>query len=278
MMMIMYAGVLAGYVCGTYLDYYTNSWAMLSVPLVFLVLFAFMPETPQYLLRTKQLQRAERSIRFYRNCASSSATKDEELSLQSEFDKFQAIAEQNALAPRLRAADLLTPAARRAFLIVSVLLLVNQWSGSFILSNYAATVFKESGSRIDANVASIVMGVFQVCGNYAASQCVDRFGRRACHIVSTAGSTVSLAVTGAYVYCVRSGYDLTAYSAVPVGCLSFFIFICAIGVIPVPFIVMVEVMPPKVCGGGVYCVTFIRRRNFGEFTTPFNCRFASGAQ
>lgn len=245
-MMIMYLGVLAGYVGGTFLDYYTNSWLMFAVPLVFLALFALMPETPQYLLRNNQLELAESSIRFYRNCKSGKATTNDEVRLQSEFDKFQAIAKQNSVAPSLKVADLLTPEARRAFMIVFSLLLVNQWSGSFILSNYAATIFKESGSRIDANVASIVMGVFQVCGNYAASHLMDRFGRRSSHIVSAAGSTISLTATGLYVYLVRSGWDLSAFSAVPVVLLSFFIFICAIGVIPVPFIVMVEVMPAKV--------------------------------
>lgn len=246
MMMICYCGVLAGYIGGTYLDYATNPWVMLTVPLIFVCLFAFMPETPQYLLRNNRLKEAERSIRFYRNCRSVVVAKNDEDNLQAEFDKFQEIARQNSVAPDVRMVDLIAPRALKAFFVIFCLIFVSQWSGSFIMNNYAATIFEESGSYIDANVAAIVMGVFQVCGNYTASLLMDRVGRRSLHIISSAGCSVSLLVTGVYVYLVRSGVHMSAYSWLPVASLSFFIFICAIGVVPVPFVVMTEVMPAKV--------------------------------
>lgn len=43
-------GVLLGYVAGTYLPYAVIPYAMVTWPLAFIVLFAFVPSTPQYLL------------------------------------------------------------------------------------------------------------------------------------------------------------------------------------------------------------------------------------
>lgn len=44
------AGVLLGYIAGTYLPYNVIPYAMVSCPLAFIGLFAFVPSTPQHLL------------------------------------------------------------------------------------------------------------------------------------------------------------------------------------------------------------------------------------
>lgn len=123
---------------------------------------------------------------------------------------------------------------------------VSQLSGSYTISNYAATIFKETGSSIDANVSSIVMGIVQVCGNYMSSQLIDRAGRKTLLLVSTAGAAISQAITGTYIFLGKSGYDVSAFNLLPVMSISFFIFINAIGILSVPYVVLAEVMPQKV--------------------------------
>lgn len=139
-----------------------------------------------------------------------------------------------------------TPTARRAFTIASILLCLSQMSGSITFSNYAATIFIESGSSFDPNVSSIVMGILQVCGTYTASQLIDRTGRKTLLLVSTFGAAILLAITGTYVYLGKSGYDVSAFNLLPVICISFFIFINAIGILCVPYVILAEVMPQKV--------------------------------
>lgn len=50
-----YSGILCGFIGGTYLSYVTNPLAMISLPLLFVCAFAFMPETPQYLLSVNKI-------------------------------------------------------------------------------------------------------------------------------------------------------------------------------------------------------------------------------
>lgn len=123
---------------------------------------------------------------------------------------------------------------------------VSQLSGSYTISNYAATIFNETGSSIDANVSSIVMGILQVCGNYTASQLIDRTGRKTLLLISTTGAAISQAITGTYIYLGKSGYDVSAFNLLPVMSISFFIFINAIGILSVPYVILAEVMPQKV--------------------------------
>lgn len=166
--------------------------------------------------------------------------------MREEFEKFQAIAKQNEESPRLQWSDFCTKSSIRAFAVVPVLLLTLQLGGSYIMSNFAATIFQRSGSTIDANLSSICMGALQVIGTYTASNLMDRVGRKKLMIISTSGASISHLITGTYVYLGAKGYDVSAFNALPICSISFFIFINAIGILNVPYVVMGELMPAKV--------------------------------
>lgn len=189
-------------------------------------------------------QQAENSLRFYRNCRS--GDKEQEDSLKDEFEKFKAIATHNETDDKLRMSEFVTPTALRAMLISPFLMAVSQFSGSFAISNYAVTIFKQTGSTMDPNVSSIVMAVIQVFGTYSASQLMDKVGRKVLLLTSTAGGCMALLVTGTFAYLARQGYDVSSFSILPVISISFFVFICAIGILPVPYVMVSEVLPQRV--------------------------------
>lgn len=123
---------------------------------------------------------------------------------------------------------------------------VSQFCGSFTITSYAATIFKETGSTIDPNLSSIVMGVFQVTATYISSILIDRIGRKILLLISTSGAAMAMLVTGTYVYLGRSGFDVSSFNLLPIISISFFIFICCIGIVGVPNVIMTEILPPKV--------------------------------
>lgn len=51
---------------------------------------------------------------------------------------------------------------------------------------------------------------------------------------------------GSYSYMSAHNYDLEQFHLVPVISLSFVIFISSIGIIPIPYIIIAEVLPQKV--------------------------------
>lgn len=87
-------GILWGFINSSFLPYDIVPYSLLSIPIIFLVTFAFLPNTPQYLLSIDKPKEAERSLRFYRNCPPGS--KDREEMLLSELKKLQTIAKCNA--------------------------------------------------------------------------------------------------------------------------------------------------------------------------------------
>lgn len=49
-------GLLVGYIGGSYIPMDINPWIMFTLPVIFLISFAFMPETPQQLLRRGHIE------------------------------------------------------------------------------------------------------------------------------------------------------------------------------------------------------------------------------
>lgn len=231
---------------------------MISVPVLFVVLFIGIPESPQYLLACKRNAAAERSLRFYRNCRRPDTTYESHFS--AELNKLTAIAVQNAARPALRFADFVTPSALRAMSIGPFLMAINQMSGAFAISNYAETIFKQTGSTFDPQWSAIVMAASQVIGCYVASQLIDRMGRRMLLMISSIGAMLALLVTGTFTYAAARGVDVSALNWVPLVFISFFIFIGSIGMVPVPYVILAEVIPAnirRVASVMCTCVVFL---------------------
>lgn len=130
--------------------------------------------------------------------------------------------------------------------IGSVLMSISQLCGTFILANYANTIFRASGSTLDPNISSIIVCFMEVCGTCVAAQLIDRIGRKLLMIVSCFGCAIGLSVTGIFTYLAKNGYDVSDWHLVPIFSLSFFIFVAAIGMLPVPYVYVTEMLPQKV--------------------------------
>lgn len=96
----------------------------------------------------------------------------------------------------------------RSLWICPFLIAVHQFSGSFAISNYAETIFRKSGSTVDPCVSPIVMASVQMFGTYAASQLMDRLGRKVLLLVSMVGCLLAQVVAGTYSYLEMNDYDI----------------------------------------------------------------------
>lgn len=121
-----------------------------------------------------------------------------------------------------------------------------QACGAFTIVNYAATIFKATGSQLDPNVSGIILGVVQIFGTYVSAILVDNVGRRPLLIISSAGSIVGLTTVGAFAYLHANGMDLTAVDWIPVVSLSFVIFISNTGLVCLPFVMLTELLSSKI--------------------------------
>ncbi|XP_048001543.1 facilitated trehalose transporter Tret1-like isoform X2 [Leguminivora glycinivorella] len=75
---------------------------------------------------------------------------------------------------------------RRAMLITATLLTIQEGSGIACILSFATTIFRQAASSVDADVATIILGVTQVFGILLAPILVERYGRKSLLIFSTA--------------------------------------------------------------------------------------------
>lgn len=128
---------------------------------------------------------------------------------------------------------------------------MNAFSGLTLLLNYASKIFQDSGSDIDPIMSSILLMIVQLIGACIATFFVDKYGRRFLMILSTFGTFVSYAVIGSFTYLANKGVDVTAFNLIPILSLSTAIFCLAIGIMPLTYVIIIEIFPAKV-------ISFIR--------------------
>lgn len=156
----------------------------------------------------------------------------------------------------------------RPFAICCILMVAHEVNGVFTMVNYASVIFAKSGSSMSPGISAIIVGAIQLIGSYVSSLLIDRLGRKVIHsrfakkktgnnrlksqqqllmVVSFAGAGVCHAILATYIYVATStDIDVKSYNWLPVVAFSSMIFIAACGALPIPYVIMGEILPDKV--------------------------------
>lgn len=106
-------------------------------------------------------------------------------------------------------------------------------------------IFKASGSILDVNSCTIVIGVVQIVGVYTSTIFVDIIGRRILMLISTLGIGLGCISFGFFTYYAQI-YDLSELNWIPLVLMILIIYLANIGLIGLFFVVLVELFPAKV--------------------------------
>lgn len=112
--------------------------------------------------------------------------------------------------------------------------------------NYTALIFEKSGSSLSPTVSAIIVGFIQLVGSYVSTLLVERAGRKLLLLVSAVGICLSQVVMASHSYLKVLGYDTAGLDWVPIAAFSFMLFIASWGLLTLPFLVISEIMPPKI--------------------------------
>lgn len=99
-----------------------------------------------------------------------------------------------------------------------------------------------SGSIFGNNESALFIGVVQFIGTSMLPLLVERIGRKALYIVSTIGTTLGLAVLGAYLLLKSLDYDVTSYNWISIVSLSFVVLVQSCAISTLPFVVAAEML------------------------------------
>lgn len=240
-------GILLGFILCYYLDYYTVTYIALAFCILYSVGCMFLPESPQYLFTKEKKDRAIRALRFYRGEADNESSKF--ISEVARFKEMHSNANKDSTRRvQLHIKDLLNKPTLKGILICVIVMMFHPMSGSVPLITFTDTIFRESGSDLPPATCAMIVAAIQLVGSYVSSMTVDKVGRKVLLITSALGCAICSATMGTYKFLNVLEVDVSFFKWIPVITLSGQAFITAIGIGIVPFIIMPEILEPRVRG------------------------------
>lgn len=125
-------------------------------------------------------------------------------------------------------------------------MILSQFSGCSVLMTYTTTIFQYTRSTLDPYMSSVVLAFTQLIGIFLSMVLVDRAGRKILILISSIGVGIGFAISGTYTYLNKTGVDVSSFNWVPLVSLCGVILLGGIGILPLCFIILTEVLPNKV--------------------------------
>ncbi|XP_057421125.1 sugar transporter ERD6-like 6 [Lotus japonicus] len=243
-------GIMLAYLLGLFFNWRTL--ALLGVfPCAILIPgLYFIPESPRWLAEMGLMERFESSLQTLRGS---------NVDITMEAQEIQGSLVSNNRTDSIQFADL----KRRRYwfpLMVGIgLLVLQQLSGINGVFFYASKIFASAGIS-SSDAATFGLGAIQVVMTGVATWLVDKSGRRILLIVSSSIMTISLLLVASAFYLegvVSKGSELHNILGIlsVVGLVALIIGF-ALGIGPIPWLIMSEILPPNIKGLAGSVATF----------------------
>jgi len=135
----------------------------------------------------------------------------------------------------------------RPSLIMMGLMLFQQLSGINAVIFYTVQIFDSANVDLDPSVSTMIVGGVQIAATLASIFVVDRLGRRILLLFSDIVMCISLVALGLYFKMKEDG-NAANIGWLPLISLILFIVAFSVGYGPLPWMMLGELLPPKVKG------------------------------
>lgn len=232
-------GDLLPYITGPYMSLTWFNLILAVFPVIFVILFFWLaPESP-YFYVGKDEYKAEESLKILRSGKSNLYNVKEEIDeIKNEINKNQK-------------GDILNTLKRKyvikGFFVALTLSSLQQLSGLGAILAYTQFIFEAAGTRVSADVSSIIVGIVLFLASFGGPLIVDRKGRKFLLLCSSLGIIISEIILGTYFYLLdNTEVNLNNVSWLPVLCLVVYTVTFNIGYGPLPYTITSEVLPSNV--------------------------------
>lgn len=236
-------GILAAYFVNyLLLPVGENAWRWMFIAevipsVLFFISMFVVPETPRWLSKNGQYQKAEIVLNKIGNAEFANKTIADIRSTLDNEDK-----------GTLKM--LFTKSMRLVLIIGVVLAFFQQWSGINVIFFYAPDIFAQTGAGVESQLfQTVIVGAMNVIFTIVAMWLVEKLGRKKLLLISSAGMAVSYIMIGILFYTNNlSGYVLLIFSLIAVASYS-------AGLAPVTWVVLSEIFPNRIRGQGMAIAT-----------------------
>ncbi|KAJ3642652.1 hypothetical protein Zmor_025415 [Zophobas morio] len=201
------AGRLFSYSIGPFVSIMAFNLIFTGVCLVYIPAFWFFsPETPYYLVKENQDQRALKSLRYLRRRPLADLEKE-----LIQIKKYLASITEGTFLVIFQ-----TKASIKAFIYSGALTTFEQFSGINVIFSYMQNIFDLTGSDIAPEICSIIVASVQLVSSFMSPLLSDKAGRRTLLLVSITGATICEVVLGVYFYLQDNDHDMSGIGWLPV--------------------------------------------------------------
>jgi len=152
-----------------------------------------------------------------------------------------------------------------------------QLSGINAVIFYTVDIFEMSGSTIDSNLATIIVGGVNFASSIGATILIDRLGRKVLLLLSESFMLFCLLVLGTFFYMQKVSPDgVKDYGWIPLASFILFVIAFSFGFASIPWLMMGEIFPARIRGSAAalstafnWSCTFIVTKSFPEFVSAF---------
>jgi SP family facilitated glucose transporter-like MFS transporter 8 len=234
-------GTIVVYAIGSYLSVQDTGIVCLSIPVLFLLGYFWLPESPVFSLSRGRRSEALDTYLWLRADVALAET---------ELKKLEAVVDVNsAESGQVGLLELLSVrGTRRALQIALVISVVQQFSGMNVVYGYCQSIFEMSKSNLSPQMSSIIFGVVNLSGSLFSCFSSDLAGRRPILIWTQLVQGMCLAGLGVYLFLDNSGTDVSAVSVLPVICVSLYSFCVIAGPSDLLFVIIAEIFRPEARG------------------------------
>lgn len=229
------AGILFAYAVGGYISVYLFNVFCTCIPIVFALVFFFMPESPNYLVVKGRYDEARNALIRLRGRTYDVDTELNNMKFKAEEAKRNKVSYLSAIKKKT---------ALKAISICYALMLFQQLSGINAVIFNASQIFSDAGASIPSTISAIIIGVIQVIATFASSLFVDKLGRRILLLLSALIMCVCSTALGVYFFLQQthgSGAAIVqSISWLPLVSLSLFIIAFSLGLGPIPWMMAGE--------------------------------------
>ncbi|XP_029170085.1 facilitated trehalose transporter Tret1-like [Nylanderia fulva] len=227
-------GILLAYILGGMMSLYNLAVVGAILTALYVIAFAFMPESPVYLIRQNRMREAVRSLNWLK--AGDTVVVEQTLS------HLQLQVKEAACTKAAKLSDLFRDRATiKGLIIILGLYGGQQFSGIFAVISYTESIFKMAGSSLSPNMSSVIVGAIMLLGCFLSTSLIERAGRRSLLLISCAAMCMCHCVIGTFCYLQQLQYDVSVYSWIPIAALSFFMITYALGMGSGPIVIMSEI-------------------------------------
>lgn len=205
--------------------------------IIFIILLFWVPESPRWLLKNHQVQKAEEILEKINGSNAGAIKREIQSTLNQESGKIK---------------DLFGTGLRLALIVGVVLALFSQITGINAIIYFAPEIFKSVGNGVESSFfQTIIIGVINTIFTFVALWLIDKAGRRKLLLWGVSGMILCLFGTGICFY-----FDIVRGPWLILFILGFIAsFASSLG--PIPWVIISEIFPTKIRGIAMSFCTLI---------------------